>query len=140
MDPPPPHFAAFPLPSGSLLAAHLASALAPQAVPEDADIDFTLSTASPTIDPGSGLPLYASADVVLARAVFSLHDLLDAGRDLREYAVPLQATVVLATAAATAGPAGTSGGTPGRLTAGSTVADLVVSVVGYATVKKIAGK
>lgn len=123
-----PHPAAFPLAAGSALAAHLAAALAPRAFPEDADIAFALARAPPSgADAASGLPAWPAAGAVLARAVFSIHDLLDAGADVRALDMPLAATPALAAA-----------GGAGGVAPGATVAELKLTVEGFAAVKAIA--
>jgi len=102
--------AAFSLAPGSALAAHLARALAPGATPEDADILFTLSSSD------AGAP-------ALAKAVYSLRDLLEARADAVGEALPMVAM----------------GALPGAAPA-ETVAELVVSVKGCKAVAALVGQ
>lgn len=100
------HFVAFSLAAGSPLALHLASALSQGANPEDADISFTLMMEG-------GAPL--------AKAVFSLRDMLDTRSDATNLALPLQALPALSLGS-------------------ETVADLVISLKGAKAVSAALGQ
>ena len=104
----------FPLPAASPLAAHLARALAPGATPEDADILFTLR---------SGSAAAAAGAPVLARAVYSLRDLVEARVDVASEPLPLVAM-----------PACT-GAAPAE-----TVAEVVISLKGCKAVAALIGQ
>lgn len=129
-----PRAAAFPLPKGSPLSAHILAAFAPKAAPEESDVAFVLSSSAPSIDKGSGLPLFSSPEAVLGRAIFSLDDLLDAGEDVTDYSLPIQASQALVGLSKSKAASGGSSTPSKGLTAGSTVAEVTISVSGFALV------
>lgn len=130
--------AAFPVPKGSPLASHILSAFAPKAAPEESDVAFFLSSSAPTVDKGSGLPLFSSPESVLGRAIFSLDDLLDAGEDLVDYSMPIQASQALVGLSKGKAGSAAGAGTPSKaLSAGSTIAEVTLSVSGFALVSAL---